>query len=127
MDRITKAPFDEFIQQNALDALPEDQAFEHFAGYLVTAGHYPESFSTDEICVGAGGDCGIDCITILADGTLVTEPEEIEDLASTNGYLDITFVFTQAERSPGFETAKIGQFALHLQDLRNPSIPLSIC
>jgi hypothetical protein len=116
MDRITKALLDEFIQQNGLETLPEDKAFEHFAGYLVTAGHYPDSFSTDDICVGAGGDCGIDCITVLVNGSLVTEPEEIEDLASTNGYLDITFVFTQAERSPGFETAKIGQFAFGVRD-----------
>jgi len=108
MDRITKALLDEFIQQNALNALKEDKAFEHFAGYLVTVGHYPESFSTDDICVGAGGDCGIDCISIIVNGSLVTEPEEIEDLATTNGYLDVSFVFTQAERSSGFEAAKIG-------------------
>jgi len=125
MDRITKALLDEFIQQNGLETLPEDKAFEHFAGYLVTAGHYPDSFSTDDICVGAGGDCGIDCITFLVNGSLVTEPEEIEDLASTNGYLDITFVFTQAERSPGFETAKIGQFAFGVCDFFSdrPQLP----
>jgi hypothetical protein len=125
MDRITKALLDEFIQQNALEVLPEDKAFEHFAGYLVTAGHYPDSFSTDDICVGAGGDCGIDCISVIVNGSLVTEPEEIEDLASTNGYLDVTFVFTQAERSPGFETAKIGQFAFGVRDFFSdkPQLP----
>lgn len=125
MDRITKALLDEFIQQNGLETLPEDKAFEHFAGYLVTAGHYPDSFSTDDICIGAGGDCGIDCITVLVNGSLVTEPEEIEDLASTNAYLDITFVFTQAERSPGFETAKIGQFAFGVRDFFSdrPQLP----
>ena len=125
MDRITKALLDEFIQQNALGVLPEDKAFEHFAGYLVTAGHYPESFATDDISVGAGGDCGIDCISVIVNGSLVTEPEEIEDLASTNGYLDVTFVFTQAERSPGFETAKIGQFAFGVRDFFSdrPQLP----
>lgn len=30
MDRITKALLDEFIQQNGLETLPEDKAFEHF-------------------------------------------------------------------------------------------------
>ena len=125
MDRITKALLDEFIQQNALEALAEDKAFEHFAGYLVTAVHYPDSFATDDICVGAGGDCGIDCISVVVNGSLVTEPEEIEDLASTNGYLDVTFIFTQAERSPGFETAKIGQFAFGVRDFFSdkPQLP----
>ena len=49
-------------------------------------------------------------------GSLVTEPEEVQDLVETNGYLDVTFVFTQAERSPNFETAKIGQFAFGVRD-----------
>lgn len=125
MDRITKSLLDEFIQQNSLSKLTEDKAFEHFAGYLVTAGHYPKSFSTDDIAVGAGGDCGIDCLGVIANGTLITEPEEVEDFASTNGYLDITFVFVQAERSPGFETAKIGQFAFGVCDFfsANPQLP----
>jgi hypothetical protein len=125
MDRITQALLDEFIQQNALGVLPPDTAFEHFAGYLVTAGHYPESFSTDDIAVGAGGDCGIDSIAVLVNGMLVTEPEEVEDLASTNGYLDAAFVFTQAERSNNFETAKIGQFAFGVRDFfaQQPQLP----
>jgi hypothetical protein len=125
MDRITKALLDEFLQQNSLNSLPDDKAFEHFAGYLVTAGHYPESFSTDDISVGAGGDCGIDCIAIIGNGMLVTEPEEIESLASTNGYLDVTFIFTQAERSSNFETAKIGQFSFGVCDFFSdrPQLP----
>ena len=110
MDRITKALLNEFVQQNSLEALPEEKAFEHFCGYLVTSRHYSESFSSDDIAVGAGGDCGIDCISVIVNGTLVTEPEEIADLGETNGYHDVTFVFTQAERSSSFETAKIGQF-----------------
>ncbi|HEV2173623.1 MAG TPA: hypothetical protein VGR71_08650, partial [Nitrospira sp.] len=86
MDRITKALLSEFVEQSSLQALSEDKAFEQFCGYLVTSAHYSESFSSDDIAVGAGGDCGIDCITIIVNGTLVTEPEEVADLASTNGF-----------------------------------------
>ncbi|MEK6640602.1 MAG: AIPR family protein [Nitrospirota bacterium] len=116
MDRITKALLSEFVEQNSLQLLAEDKAFEQFCGYLVTSAHYSESFSSDDIAVGAGGDCGIDCITVIVNGTLVTEPEEIADLATTNGYLDATFIFTQAERSAGFETGKIGQFVFGVCD-----------
>lgn len=125
MDRITKALLDEFVAQNSLQALGEDRAFEHFTGYLVTSAHLPESFTTYDISVGAGGDCGIDCIAVLVNGSLITEPEEIEDLATTNGYLDVTFVFTQAERSAGFETAKIGQFGFGVLDFfsERPQLP----
>jgi hypothetical protein len=116
VDQITRALLGEFVQQNSLHSLEEGVAFEHFAGYLVTATHYGESFPTDDIAVGAGGDCGIDCIAVVVNGSLVTEPEEVEDLATTNGYLDVTFIFTQAERSSSFETQKIGQFGFGVRD-----------
>lgn len=125
MDRITKALLEEFVQQNSLHKLREDTAFEHFCGYLVTSNHYSESFTSDDIAVGAGGDCGIDCISVIVNGTLVTEPEEIADLSDTNGYLDVTFVFTQAKTSSSFETAKIGQFIYGVQDFFSepPQLP----
>lgn len=116
MDRITKSLLDEFVSQNGLESIPEETAFEHFTGYIVTSSHYTESFSSEDINVGAGNDCGIDSISIIVNGCLVTEPEEIEDLNDTNGYLDVTFIFNQAERSSSFETAKIGQFAYGVMD-----------
>lgn len=116
MDRITTSLLEDFCSQNGLQSLSEETAFEHFTGYLVTSKHYTESFATEDIHVGAGGDCGIDSISVIVNGCLVTEPEEIEDLAETNGYLDVTFVFNQAERSSGFETQKVGQFGYGVSD-----------
>lgn len=125
MDRITQALLDEFSAQNSLQNLSPDKRFEHFAGFLVTVGHHQEMLSTEEIIVGAGGDCGIDSIAIIVNGMLITEPEEIDDLASTNGFLDVTFVFVQAETSASFETAKIGQFIYGVQDFfsSTPQLP----
>jgi len=125
MDRITKSLLDEFVTQNSLQSLPEERAFEHFAGYLVTSSHFSETFSTGDIQVGDGNDCVIDSISIIVNGCLVTEPEEIQDLVDTNGYLDVTFVFVQAERSSSFETAKIGQFGFGVQDFfsNSPALP----
>lgn len=117
MDRITKSLLDEFVEENSLGSLAEDTAFEHFCGSLTISEHYSESFESDDIAVGAGGDCGIDCIAIIVNGCLVTNPEEIEDLEGTNGYLDATFVFVQAERSAAFESAKIGQFGFGVLDV----------
>lgn len=116
MDRITRAMFTEFIEQNGLDHLSESQAFEQFAGFIATSSHYSESFLTDDINVGSGGDCGIDCLAIIVNGSLITEPVEISDLVSTNGYLDTTFVFVQAETSSNFETAKLGLFGFGVRD-----------
>lgn len=125
MDRITKSLLQEFVAENDLETLQEDTAFEHFSGYLTTSSHYSESFSSDDIAVGAGGDCGIDCISIIVNGSFVTEPEEIQDLEDTNGYLDVHFIFVQAERSISFESAKIGQFGFGVTDFfaEQPSLP----
>lgn len=125
MDRITKSLLQEFVTQNDLQSLAEDTAFEHFAGFLAVSVHYQESFPSEDICVGAGGDCGIDCIGILVNGCLVTEPEEIQDLAETNGYLDVVFILVQAERSSSFESSKIGQFGFGVVDFfsESPSLP----
>lgn len=125
MDRITKSLLDEFINDNSLGALPEEKAFEHFSSFLAVSSHFTASFSSDDIVVGAGGDCGIDAIAIIINGNFVTEPEEVDDLARTNGYLDVTFIFTQSERSSSFETTKIGQFGFGITDFfaEHPSLP----
>ncbi len=104
MDRITRSLLRAFVSENSFEALAEDIAFEHFAGWLVTSDHYSETFSTEDIAVGSGGDCGIDCIAVIVNGCLVTDPDEVEDLEQTNGYVDATFVFVQAERSTHFLT-----------------------
>jgi hypothetical protein len=102
MDRITKSLLNEFIEDNGLKNLKESTQFEHFAAYLLTSRHYSDSFSTDDVCVGNGGDKGIDSISIIVNGCLVTEPEEVVDLCETNRSLDVTFVFVQAETSNSF-------------------------
>jgi hypothetical protein len=125
MDRITKSLLTEFVNQNELVSLPEETAFEHFTGFLVTSRHFTENFPTEDIHVGSGGDCAIDTISIIVNGCLVTEPEEIEDLANTNGYLDVTLIFCQAERSESFSTAKIGQIGFGIEDFLSdtPTLP----
>jgi hypothetical protein len=125
LDRITKNLLAEFLDQNGLQKLDEARAFEHFAGYLVTSGHHSESFFSGDIVTGGGGDSGIDTIAILVNGTLVTEPEEVEDLAETNGFLDVAFVFSQAKRSTKFESSQIGQFAFGVRDFfaEEPQLP----
>ena len=116
MDRITKSLLDEFVSENSLGALPEQDAFEHFVAFLTTSTHFSGSFASGDVVVGAGGDGGMDAISIIVNGSLISDPEEIDDLVSANGYLDAVFVFLQAERSESFSTAKIGQFGFGVAD-----------
>lgn len=125
MDRITNALLLEFSQENQIEELPESLRFEHFAAYLAVSRHLAETIDTSELSTGAGGDTGIDAIAIIVNGTLVSDPDLVSELAETNGYLDVTFIFVQAERSATFEGSKIGTFGFGVLDFFNatPTLP----
>jgi len=125
LDRISKSLLDEFSAEASLDKLQEETRFEHFAAYLALSRHHAEAFSSGDLVTGSGGDTGIDAIAILVNGVLVLDPDEVKELADTNGYVDATFVFVQAERSSSFETAKIGQFGFGVNDFfaEKPKLP----
>lgn len=125
MDRITTSLLKEFSAEHTLGNLDEFKQFEHFGSYLLTSRHHTDSFVTEDICVGDGGDIGIDGLSIIVNGCIVTEPEEVSDLYDTNGYLDVTFIFIQTETSSSFDSAKIGQFGFGVVDFfsEKPSLP----
>lgn len=62
----------------------ESQQFEMFASYCAISQQYGEQFCINDIITGAGGDCGIDGIAIIANGTLINSKEEIDDLIDIN-------------------------------------------
>ena len=68
------------------------------------------------LVTGEGNDTGIDSIAIIVNNNIVTDVGAIEDLLAVNGYLDVTFVFVQAERAPHFDSAKIGTFGFGVRD-----------
>jgi hypothetical protein len=125
MDRITKSLLAEFSTECGITSRPEDVQFEHFSCYLNVGRHLSESFDTADVVTGSGGDTGIDGIAVVINGTLVTDPELVTELEGMNGFLDVSFIFVQAERSSGFETTKIGQFGFGVRDFfsDNPKLP----
>jgi hypothetical protein len=125
MDQITKHLMQEFATQYSLTRLPEDKQFEHFAAYVATSDHLSDSLDTTDVVVGSGGDCAIDAITFIVNGVVVTDPEEILDLAATNKYVDASIVIVQAERSSSFDAAKIGSIGFGIADFFSeaPQLP----
>lgn len=117
MDRITAGLMAEFSGEFGISKLPEDARFEHLAAWLTARRHYSDAtFDPSDLITGNGGDTGIDSIAIIANNNLVTDETTIEELLHVNGYLDVTFVFVQAERSAHFDMAKIGQFGFGVND-----------
>jgi hypothetical protein len=119
MDRITTALLNEFSTEHELGKLDESKRFEHFASFVAISRNYVETFDTDDVVVGNGGDAGIDAVAIIVNGTLVTEVDTVEELATHNNYLDVTFVFVQADRGSSFDGAKIGNFGFGVDDFFN--------
>src|SRR5258708_5779234 len=79
--------------------------------------HYNgETFSTDEIHVGGGGDTGIDAIAILLNGSIVTDVESLQEHADLSKHFDVSFVFVQADRGAGFDGKKINDFGFGVKD-----------
>lgn len=110
MDPITRALLTEFVSQRQLGELPIDEAFEHFAGFSVVSLRYPEEFSSEDIVVGGGNDLSIDAIGIIVNGRLIGDLQEVDDLLSANGYLDVEFVFVQAKTSSNFDGSRFSSF-----------------
>ncbi|HZU31820.1 MAG TPA: AIPR family protein [Candidatus Angelobacter sp.] len=122
MDKVTETLLAEFSKEHEIDSLKQDKQFEHFASYVVVRGEHTESFDTADIIVGddesskGGTDIGIDGIAIIANGMLITDVEELEEMVERIGYLEVSFIFVQAETSSNFEGSKIGTFGFGVVD-----------
>lgn len=125
MDRITTALLTEFSRDNAIEYLPEDKRFERFAAYLAVYPHALDTFDTADIATGSGADTGIDAIAVIVNGTIVTDAELVPQIVQSSGYLDVSFLFVQAERSSSFEAAKVGSFGFGVTDFfkETPTLP----
>jgi hypothetical protein len=68
------------------------------------------ALDTADVVIGAGGDTGIDAIAIIVNGALMTDAHQVQEMLDQDGYIEASFIFIQAERSAGFDGAKIGTF-----------------
>lgn len=116
MDTITEALLAEFSKAHRVDDLPEDKRFEHFVAFITLRRHHNRTFNTTEIVVGAGGDTSIDSVAIIVNGALVTDNDELDELIERNGYIEASFIFTQADRGSSFDSNKAGSFGFGVED-----------
>ncbi len=127
MDRITQSLLEDFTREHELTALDGAKRFEHFASYVAVRRHHAETFDTFEINVGGGCDTGIDAIAVIVNGSLVTDVEEFRDHFSGAGYLDVMFIFVQADRGTSFNAMKMVNFVFGVRDFfsEDPTLPRS--
>lgn len=125
MDKIIQSYMESFLKSQELEEKKQDAQFEMFASYCAVEQHYTETYNLVDILTANGGDCGIDAMAIIVNGTMITEEEEVDDLIDINKKLsDISFVFVQAKRSSNFDCGEIGTFGVGVADLfsNNPQL-----
>lgn len=126
MDLVTQSLLSTFLREESLpNDIEEAILFEHFVNYCTVSNDYGDEFDVEDIHTGGGDDLGIDGLAIIVNGTLVSDAEEIEDLAVANKYLDVEFIFSQAKSGGNFTGSEISNFFFGVKDLfaTTPALP----
>jgi hypothetical protein len=125
MDRITKKLLQDFLRGQELEETSEADDFEVFCNYVALSNEYNKTFDSKSITVGSGSDTGIDGLAIIVNGHLVEDTDEIDDLLTSNGYLDVTYLFVQAKTSSNFDTKEMHAFYFGVTDFfsETPRLP----
>lgn len=119
MDRITQGYIDAFATSFELnDRSNPTKIFEMLAAYSAIAHEYNDSFSIENVVVGDSGDCGIDGIAIIVNGTVIDTIEEFDDILDEYHTIsEVKFILIQAKTSSYFEGADIATFGFGVKDL----------
>ena len=117
MDRIVQSYMDAFLASQQIEEQEQSKQFEMFSAYCAVESHYTDTFDLADIITAEGGDCGIDAIAIIINGTMITSEEEVDDLIELNKKLsEIHFIFIQAKTSSNFDYGDMGTFGAGVKD-----------
>lgn len=116
LDQITKALVEEYLAEAGMPSTGDDSDFERFVTFVVVSPQIDAAIDYQNVMAGSGGDTGVDSIAIIVNGELVTDPDEIDALASAGSTLDVNYIFVQTEVGTSFSTSKIGQIAYGVKD-----------
>lgn len=116
LDQITKALVDEFLEQAGMLSIDASSDFERFVTHVVVSPQIESAIDYQHVVTGSGNDTGLDSISIIINGMLITDPDEIDELASAGTTMDVHYVFIQTETATSFSTSKIGQITFGVKD-----------
>ena len=124
MDRITKSLISELLETKELTTEGDSKDFEKLVNYCAVSNEYSKSFDINLMTIGDGGDTGIDGITVIVNGQLIENKEEIDDLLDRNKSLEVTYLFMQAKGASNFNSGEISTFIFGVIDFfsENPQL-----
>lgn len=116
MDRITKQLLADFLKSQEIESKGQSEDFEVFSNFCVLSKEYNRTFDPNDVTIGSGNDTGLDGIAIIVNGYLVEDSDEVQDLIEQNGYLEATYIFTQAKTTSSFGSQGISTFLFGVKD-----------
>ena len=126
MDLVTQSLLSSFTSEESLEiGLDDPVLFEHFVNYCAVSNEYGDEFDVEDLHTGGGDDLGIDGIAIIVNGTLVSDSDEVDDLAVANKYLEVDLIFCQAKSGSSFSGSEISNFFFGVKDFfaTKPTLP----
>lgn len=126
MDLVTQNLVNSFKQEQGFpDDIDNSTLFEHFVNYCVVSKEYADDFEVEDVHVAGGNDLQLDGVAVIVNGLLINTTDEIDDLATTNKYIDAEFIFIQAKSSKNFDGAEISNMFYGVRELfsATPTLP----
>lgn len=114
MDVITQSYFQDFCEKFGYESIEENRAFEYFVNYCDVSKYFTIDTITptmlDDVATKNIADVGYDGVAVIANGKIVTQIDEVEDVLKGDGFLNVKFIFTEVKMSEQYRIESIKQF-----------------
>ncbi|MGW5144725.1 AIPR family protein [Rhodococcus koreensis] len=124
---MTKTYVEEFKRSEELGRYSDPDVFEMFCTYCAISEIHHDSIDITEAHTGGGADLGIDGIAIFINGAYVNSLEDVGDIVSYSGQIDVVFLFVQAKSASSFSGESISNFIDGCEEFfrESPELPMN--
>lgn len=119
LNAILSALLKEFSQSQQLVNDSESVQFEHFVNFSIMSDAYGGEFNLTDVSTG-NQEFGLDGIAVIANGVMIDDKDEIDELISRNKYLEVDFIFTQAKTAANFDGGDMLKTMIAVEDFFGP-------
>src|SRR3954468_21240360 len=109
MNPIVAALLKDFCLRQEIDASDTGRAFETFVAYCALSAERLDQGDFRDALTDRGEE-GLDAVAIVVNGTLVSDPSDISELAGKFPRLQVSYVFCQAKTGEKWDGADVLKF-----------------
>ena len=109
MNPIVDALLTQFVKTQELGAVEKSSAFEQLVAYCALSAERLDQGDFRDALTDRGEE-GLDVLAIIVNGTLVSDPSDVAELASKFARLQVSYVFCQAKSGEKWEGGEVLKF-----------------